>query len=166
MSLVTSNISSIKGAGPFSFASSSASCHPVSASSRLTASVNSIDSCSPYFIFNSISVEPNPRYPIPCRRFRNISVFCSAKGSPLISTTLSSIRVKTRTTSLNLSQSNRAWSENGSTTNFVKLIEPSKQAPYSGKGCSPQGLVARISSQNQLLLNSFTRSMRINPGSA
>ena len=30
---------------------------------------------------------------------------------------------------------------------FVKLKLPSKQAPYGGNGCSPQGFVATISSQ-------------------
>ena len=35
-------------------------------------------------------------------------------------------------------------SVNGSTTNLVRLTEPSRQEPYGGSGCSPQGLVARM----------------------
>ena len=42
-----------------------------------------------------VMVEPSPRKPMPCRRLRMISSRCGASGSPLISTTLSSMRVKT-----------------------------------------------------------------------
>src|SRR3990172_4916919 len=82
---------------------------------------------------------------MPWRRLRWISSRCCGNGSPLISTTLSSMRVKTRTTSRNSSQSNRAWSVKGSRTNLVRLIEPKRQAPYGGRPCSQparrQGLV-------------------------
>jgi hypothetical protein len=46
------------------------------------------------------------------------------------------------------------------------LTEPSRQAPYGGSGCSPQGLVARMFSHHQLLFISLTRSIRMKPGSA
>ena len=42
------------------------------------------------------------------------------------------------------SQSKRASSVKGSRTNFVRFTEPSRQEPYGGSGCSPQGLVARM----------------------
>ena len=64
------------------------------------------------------------------------------------------------------SQSKRASSVNGSTTNRVRLTEPSRQEPYGGSGCSPQGLVARMFSQNQLLFISLTLSISTKPGSA
>ena len=50
-------------------------------------------------------------------------------GSPLISTTLSSMRVNTRTTSRYSSQSNRACGVNGSRTKRVRFTEPSRQEP-------------------------------------
>ncbi|MCY1250181.1 hypothetical protein D9M72_637940 [compost metagenome] len=103
---------------------------------------------------------------MPCRRLRRISWRCCSSGRPLTSTTLSSMRVNTRTTSLYSSQSNRAWAVNGSRTKRVRLTEPSRQAPYGGKPCSPQGLLARMSSHHQLLFISLTRSIRMKPGSA
>ncbi len=42
--------------------------------------------------------EPSPRNPMPWRRLRSISPRCCSNGSPLISTTLSSMRVKIFTT--------------------------------------------------------------------
>ncbi|MNJ60914.1 hypothetical protein D3C77_566770 [compost metagenome] len=103
---------------------------------------------------------------MPWRRLVSISWRCCSSGRPLISTTLSSMRVKMRTTSRYLSQSKRASAPNGSTTKLVRLTEPSRQEPYGGSGCSPQGLVARIASHHQLLFNWLTRSMRMKPGSA
>ena len=76
------------------------------------------------------------------------------------------MRVKTATTSRKVSQSKRARLVNGSSTKRVRLIEPSRHDPYGGRGCSPHGLVARMSSQNQLLFISLISSIRMNPGSA
>ena len=103
---------------------------------------------------------------MPWRRLRRISSRCCCSGRPLTSTTLSSMRVNTRTTSLYSSQSNVAWSVKGLRTKVVRLTEPSRQAPYGGSGCSPQGLVARMFSHHQLLFISLTRSIRMKPGSA
>src|SRR6185369_13783289 len=85
---------------------------------------------------------------------------------PLISTTLSSMRVNTLMTLRNSSQSKRAWSVNGSRTKRVRLTEPSRHEPYGGSGCSPHGLVARMFSHHQLLFISLTRSISTKPGSA
>src|SRR5262245_59781627 len=76
------------------------------------------------------------------------------------------MRVKTFTTLRNSSQSKRASSVNGSTTKRVRLIEPSRHEPYGGSGCSPQGFVARMFSDHQLLFISLTRSISTKPGSA
>ena len=43
--------------------------------------------------------------------------------------------------------SSRASAVNGLSTRRARLIEPSRHAPCGGSGCSPQGLVALISSQ-------------------
>ena len=103
---------------------------------------------------------------MPWRRLRMISSRCCCNGRPLTSTTLSSMRVNTRTTSLYSSQSNVASLVKGLCTNLVRLTEPSRQAPYGGSGCWPQGLVARMFSHHQLLFISLTRSIRMKPGSA
>src|SRR5262249_39159685 len=87
-------------------------------------------------------------------------------GRPLISTTLSSMRVNTRTTSRYSFQSNSANSVNGLRTKRVRFTEPRRHEPYGGSGCSPQGLGARMFSHHQLLFISVTRSMRMKPGSA
>ena len=86
------------GAGPFSRASSSPASQPASAISRETFCVNATDFFEPYFMQSMVMVEPSPRNPMPWRRLRMISSRCGASGSPLISTTLSSMRVKTFTT--------------------------------------------------------------------
>jgi hypothetical protein len=56
----------------------------------------SIDSGEPYFMPSSVIVLPRPRKPMPWRRLRMISSRCCGSGRPLTSTTLSSMRVKTR----------------------------------------------------------------------
>ena len=154
------------GAGPFSRASSRPASQPATAISRATSSVNFTDSGEPYFMPSSESVEPRPRKPMPWRRLRRISWRCGSSGRPLISTTLSSARVNTRTTSRYSSQSKCASALKGARTKRVRLTEPSRQEPYGGSGCSPQGLVARMFSHHQLLFISLTRSIRMNPGSA
>ncbi|MNR64213.1 hypothetical protein D3C85_1867790 [compost metagenome] len=58
-----------------------------------------------------------------------ISSRCLGKGNWLISTTLSSIRVKIATTLRNAGQSKLACSVKGLRTNLVRLTEPSRQAP-------------------------------------
>ena len=98
------------GAGPFSRASSSAASQPATAISRETSSVNFTDSGEPYFMPSSVIVLPSPRKPMPWRRLRRISSRCFSSGRPLISTTLSSMRVNTFTTSRYSSQSNSAKS--------------------------------------------------------
>ena len=45
-----------------------------------------------------VMAEPNPKKPMPWRRLRMISSRCGANGRPLISTTLSSMRVNIFTT--------------------------------------------------------------------
>ena len=75
---------------------------------------------------SNVSAEPRPRKPMPCRRLRRISSRCGDSGRPLISTTLSSMRVNTLTTSRNSAQSKRAASLNGARTNLVRLTDPSK----------------------------------------
>ena len=66
---------------------------------------------------------------MPWRRLRMISSRCCSSGRPFTSTTLSSMRVNTRTTSLYSSQSKRGLVGEGSRTNLVRLTEPSRQAP-------------------------------------
>src|SRR5690606_39495794 len=77
-----------------------------------------------------------------------ISSRCVGSGRPLTSTTLSSIRVKTLTTSRNSSQSKYARSLKGATTNFVRFTEPSRQAPRSEEHTSElqsrENLVCRL----------------------
>ena len=77
---------------------------------------------------------------MPWRRLRMISSRCCCSGRPLISTTLSSMRVNTRTTSRYSSQSKRACGVNGSRTKRVRFTEPSRHEPYGGSGCSPHGI--------------------------
>ena len=103
---------------------------------------------------------------MPWRRLERISWRCCSSGRPLISTTLSSMRVKIFTTSRYSSQSKRALGPNGSRTKVVRFTEPSRHEPYGGSGCSPQGLVARMCSHHQLLFISLTLSIRMKPGSA
>ncbi len=129
ISAVTVKRSSMIGAGPFSRASSRPISQPAIAISRDTRSVKSQLSFEPYFMRSMVIVEPRPRKPIPWRRLRRISSRCSCSGRPLTSTTLSSMRVNTRTTSRYSSQSNVARSVNGLRTNLVRLIEPNRQAP-------------------------------------
>ena len=95
---------------------------------------------------SSVIAEPRPKKPMPWRRLRTISSRCCASGRPLTSTTLSSIRVNTLTTSRNSSQSKYACSLNGAATNFVRLIEPSRHAPYARQRL----LAAGISGANVL----------------
>ena len=66
---------------------------------------------------------------MPWRRLAVISRRCSSRGSPLISTTLSSIRVKTATVSRKPSQSNRAFAVNGSCTKPVRFTDPRRHEP-------------------------------------
>src|SRR5690554_1601154 len=61
------------------------------------------------------------------------------------------MRVKIRTTLRYFSKLKRASDVNGFSTKRVRLTDPSKQLPCGGNGCSPQGFVARMFSQNQLL---------------
>ena len=49
------------GAGPFSRLSDRAVFQPVTAISRVTRSVNSVDASEPYFMRSIVSVEPRPR---------------------------------------------------------------------------------------------------------
>ncbi len=70
---------------------------------------------------------------MPWRRLPRISLRCCSSGRPLISTTLSSMRVNTFTTSRYSSQSKRAFGPNGSRTKVVRLTEPSRHEPYGGK---------------------------------
>ena len=154
------------GAGPFSSASSRPASQPASASSFDTRSVKATASREPYFMRSMVMVEPSPRNPMPWRRLRMISLRCCSSGRPFTSTTLSSMRVKTFTTLRYSSQSKCAFSVNGSRTKLVRFTEPSRQEPYGGSGCSPQGLVARMFSHHQLLFISLTRSMSTKPGSA
>ncbi|MNG09655.1 hypothetical protein D3C84_930810 [compost metagenome] len=67
----------------------------------------------PYFICSMVRVEPRPRKPMPWRRLAVISSRCLGKGSWLISTTLSSMRVKMATTLRNACQSKLACSVKG-----------------------------------------------------
>ena len=166
ISFVTVNSSKKIGAGPFSLDNSKAIFQPVTASSLLTWSVNSSDSWEPYFIRIMVIAEPKPKNPIPCLLFLQISSLCRSIGNPLISTTLSNILVNTPTTLLKLFQLKVTSSVKGFWTNRVKLTDPSKHEPYSGSGCSPHGLVARMFSSNQLLFISLTLSIKMNPGSA
>ena len=78
--------------------------------SRETSSVNCTASGEPYFMRSSAMVLPSPRKPMPWRRLRMISPRCCSSGRPLTSTTLSSMRVNTRTTSRYSFQSNSAKS--------------------------------------------------------
>ena len=126
---VTSNSSFMMGAGPFSRASSRPASQPATAISRDTSSVSFTDSGLPYFMPSSAKVEPRPRKPMPWRRLRMISSRWPSSGRPFTSTTLSSMRVNTRTTSLYSSQSKRASGVNGSTTKRVRFTEPSRHEP-------------------------------------
>ena len=126
---VTVNSSFMIGAGPFSRASSTPASQPAIAISRDTLSVNATDSGEPYFMPSIVMVEPRPRKPMPWRRLRVISSRWRPSGSPLISTTLSSMRVKVRTTSRYSSQSKLASSVNGRRTKRVRLTDPSRQEP-------------------------------------
>ena len=128
ISLVTVNSSFMIGAGPFSRASSSAASQPATAISRETSSVNCTDSGEPYFIFSSVMVLPRPRKPMPWRRLRRISSRCCSSGRPLISTTLSSMRVNTFTTSRYSSQSNSREVGERMRTKRVRFTEPSRHA--------------------------------------
>lgn len=129
IAFVTSNSSVMIGAGPFSRDRSSAASQPATAISRAMSSVNFTESAEPYFMPSSVIVLPRPRKPMPWRRLRRISLRCCSSGRPFTSTTLSSMRVNTRTTSRYSFQSNSANSVNGFLTNCVRFTEPSRQEP-------------------------------------
>ncbi len=162
ISAVTVNSSFMMGAGPFSFARSSAASQPATAISRETSSVNFTESSAPYFMPRQVMVLPSPRKPMPWRRLRMISLRCCSSGRPLISHTLSSMRVKTFTTSRYSFQSNSAKSVNAFFTKRVRFTEPSRHEPYGGSGCSPQLCAWKPLASNSLMpgiCTSYTSSM-------
>ena len=79
---------------------------------------------------------------------------------------LSNMRTDVAVRGANSSRSMAAVASNGLRTRRAKLIDPSKQAPNGGRGCSPQGLVAAMVSQYCKLLSRLMRSIKITPGSA
>ncbi|MNR20938.1 hypothetical protein D3C85_1378110 [compost metagenome] len=81
------------------------------------------------------------------RRLARASASCSGSGQNVTSSTLSSMRVDTRTTSAKASKSNVDSAVNGWRTKPVRLIDPRQQQPYDGSGCSAHGLVASMVSQ-------------------
>ncbi len=100
ISAVTVKSCSRMGAGPFSRASSSATRQPVSAISRVTFSVKSpAIPAMPYWHASSmVSVEPKSQIAHAVPALAEDFLALLLQGKPLISTTLSSIRVKMATT--------------------------------------------------------------------
>ncbi len=81
------------------------------------------------------------------RRLALASRSCASSGKRDTSITLSSMRTASGTSFSSSAMSSVACGVKGFFTNTARLIEPKRQAPYGGNGCSPHGFVAWMVSQ-------------------
>ncbi len=132
------------GNAPFSFASSIDARYDACAMAFIQASVCSAASSEPYFRPSISSASARPVTPRPIRRLAWASCAWRSSGKLDASTTLSIIRTAVFTRSVRASSFSSAASSNGAVTRRARLMEPSKHAPYGGRGCSPHGFVAAM----------------------
>ena len=135
------------GNAPFSLANSTDAAYADLAKICSQRSVCTAASSEPYLkpTINKASAKPVTPSPILLLFFASSA--CSAKGNFDASTTLSIIRTAVATKLSSSASLIFAPFSKGFSTSFAKLIDPSRQAPYGGNGCSPHGFVAEIVSQ-------------------